>query len=208
MATPNFYTENCSRYFVIGTAQYYTQEDLEANGMDPEMLGEYDPDGTSFNYECERDNILDGLEAMGWEAGEGPTLATYSENLLYGGCEFLLTLQAQMNPGYYSWGACMDFDGTVTVYDNAGNYVNKYDAFGRYAPKEQHVREDNWTGVQGLSSMQAHNIITYISSIIAVRTNQAEKVFSQFADHEFTLVGRFSNGGALYNEVNKRLCEA
>lgn len=207
MATSNFYMENCSRFFVLGTAKYYTQEDIDANEMEPEMLGEYDADGTEFNYECERDNILEGLEAIGWKAGEGNTLATYTENFLYGGCEFSLTLQAQINSGYYE-GACMDFDGTLTVYDNNGEEVNEYDAFGRYVPTEDDVREDNWTGLQGLSNMQAHNIIKYISFIIAERTNQAEKVFSQFAEHELTLAGRFGNGEALYNEVEKRLCEA
>ena len=200
MATSNFYMENCSRFFVLGTAKYYTQEDIDANEMEPEMLGEYDADGTEFNYECERDNILEGLEAIGWKAGEGNTLATYTENFLYGGCEFSLTLQAQINSGYYE-GACMDFDGTLTVYDNNGEEVNEYDAFGRYVPTEDDVREDNWTGLQGLSNMQAHNIIKYISSVIAERTNQAEKVFSQFA-------GRFDNGAALYEDANKRLCEA
>lgn len=207
MATSNFYMENCSRYFVIGTAKYYTQEDIDANEMDPEMLGEYDADGTEFNLECERDNILEGLLAIGWETGEGATLATYTENLLYGGCEFSLTLHAQIDSGYYE-GACMDFDGTLIVYDNNGEEVDEYDAFGRYAPNEEDVCNDNWTGLQGLSNMQAHNIIKYISSVIAERTNQAEKVFSQFAEHELTLAGRFDNGEALYNEVEKRLCEA
>ena len=207
MATSNFYTENCSRYFVIGTAKYYTQEDIDANEMEPEMLGEYDENGTEFNYECERDNILEGLEAIGWKNGEGETLATYTEDLYYGGCGFSLVLKAQINSGYYE-GACMDFDGTVTVYDNEGECVNEYDAFGRYAPTEDDVREDNWTGLQGLSNMQARNLIKYISSVIAERTNQAEKVFSQFAEQEFCLVGRFNSGEALYGKIEKRLCEA
>lgn len=207
MATSNFYMANCSRYYVIGTAKYYTQEDIDTNEMEPEMLGEYDADGTEFNYECERDNILEGLESIGWESGEGNTLATYTENFLYAGCEFSLTLQAQINSGYYE-GACMDFDGTLTVYDNNGEEVNEYDAFGRYVPTEDDVREDNWTGLQGLSNMQAHNIIKYTSSVIAERTNQAGKVFSQFAECELNVVGRFDNGAALYEEANKRLCEA
>lgn len=170
------------------------------------MLGEYDADGTEFNYECERDNILDGLEAIGWEAGEGETLATYTANFGYGGCGFSLVLKAKINSGYYE-GACMDFDGTLTVYDNEDNCVNEYDAFGYYAPKEEHVCEDNWTGKQGLSNMQAKNIIKYISSIIANRTKQAEKVFSQFAECELNGVGRFCNGETLYEKTNKRLCE-
>lgn len=206
MATSNFYTKNCSHIFVIGTAKYYTQEDIDANEMNPEMLGEYDADGTHFVYESELDNILEGLESIGWESGEGATLATYTENFFYGECEISLTLKALINSGYYE-GACLDFDGILTVYDNEDNFVNEYDAFGSYAPKEEDVRIDNWTGSQGLSSMQAHNIIEYISSIIDNRTNQAERVFSQFAEHELILAGMFGNGEVLYNEEKKRLCE-
>lgn len=207
MATSNFYTENCSRYYVIGTAKYFTQEDIDANDWDPEMLGEYDEDGTRLDYEYERDNIFEGLQAIGWEQGEGETLATYTEYLCYGGCNFSLVLKVQINSGYYE-GACMDFDGSLEVYDNNGQMVDLYDAFGNYAPTEDDVREDNWTGLQGLSNMQARNIIKYLSSVIADRANQAEKVFSQFAEYELCIVGRFNSGEALYGKIEKRLCEA
>lgn len=206
MATPIFYTKNCSRFFVIGAAKYYTQEDLDANGMDPEMLGEYDPDGTSFDYESERENILNDLEAIGWEAGEGPTVATYTEIFLYGGCEISLTLKAQINSGYYE-GACMDFDGTLTVYDNEDDYVNEYDAFGSYAPTEDDVIEDDWTGSAGLNKLQAKNIIKKIYSVIKSRKNDAELIFSKNAEKELYIVGLFGDGSALYQEVGKRMCE-
>lgn len=207
MATSNFNMENCSRYFVIGAAKYYTQEDIDANEMSPEMLGEYDEDGTELNFECERDNIIEGLEAVGWEAGEGETLATYTDYFIYGGCEFSLSLEAKVNSGYYE-GACMDFDGALTVYDNDGDEVGEYDVFGRYAANEDDVRGDNWTGNKGLSNMQARNIVQYIRSIVSRQRKQAESVFSQFAEYELTLAGRFNNGASLYNKVEKRLCEA
>lgn len=207
MATSNFNMANCSRYFVIGTAKYYTQEDIDENEMAPEMLGEYDEDGTKLNYKCERDNIIEGLESVGWEAGEGETLATYTDDFLYGGCEFSLSLEAKINPGYYE-GACMDFDGALTVYDNEGDEVGEYDVFGRYAANEDDVRGDNWTGKQGLSNMQARNIVQQIRNFVYRHTKQAEEVFSHFAEYELTLAGRFNNGASLYNKVEKRLCEA
>lgn len=207
MATSNFNMANCSRYFVIGTAKYYTQEDIDANEMAPEMLGEYDEDGTKLNYKCERDNIIEGLEAVGWEAGEGETLATYTATFRYAGCEFSIELQAKINPGYYD-GACMDFDGALLVYENNGDFVCEYDVFGRYAPTEDDVRGDNWTGNQGLSNMQARNIVQHIRNFVYRHTKQAEEVFSRFAEYELTLAGLFNNGASLYNKVDKRLCEA
>ena len=34
MSTPNFALKNASRYFVFGMPQYYTQEDIDENGLD------------------------------------------------------------------------------------------------------------------------------------------------------------------------------
>lgn len=207
MATSNFYSANCSRYFVIGTAKYYTQDDIDDNELDQSLLGEYDPDGTEVVYEYERESILEGLEAIGWQAGDDDTLAEYTATFRYAGCEFSLELQTKINPGYYE-GACMDFDGALFVYDNNGYEVGEYDVFGRYAANEDDVRADNWTGNQGLSNMQARNIVQYIRSFVSRQRKQAEEVFSRFAEYELTLAGRFNDGSSLYNKVEKRLCES
>ena len=42
MATGNFFNANCTRYFVLGMNKYYTKEDVEANEMAPELVGEFD----------------------------------------------------------------------------------------------------------------------------------------------------------------------
>ena len=39
MSTPNFSLKNASRYFVFGMPAYYTQEDIDENGLDQELLG-------------------------------------------------------------------------------------------------------------------------------------------------------------------------
>ena len=39
MSTPNFALKNASRYFVLGMPVYYTQEDIDENGLDQDLLG-------------------------------------------------------------------------------------------------------------------------------------------------------------------------
>ena len=39
MSTPNFTLKNASRYFVLGMPVYYTQEDIDENGLDQDLLG-------------------------------------------------------------------------------------------------------------------------------------------------------------------------
>ena len=207
MATSNFNMENCSRYFVIGTAKYYTQNDIDDNELDQSLLGEFDPEGTEVEYEYERESILEGLRAVGWQAGDDDTLAEYTATFRYAGCEFSLELQAKINPGYYE-GACMDFDGALSVCDNNGDEVGEYEVFGRYAANEDDVCSDNWTGNQGLSNMQARNIVQYIRSFVSRQRKRAEEVFSRFAEYELTVAGRCNDGSSLYNKVEKRLCEA
>ena len=46
MSTPNFSLKNASRYFVFGMPAYYTQEDIDENGLDQELLDKYDGDKT------------------------------------------------------------------------------------------------------------------------------------------------------------------
>lgn len=41
MATCNFISANCTRYFVLGMNKYYSKEEVEENGLDPELVGEY-----------------------------------------------------------------------------------------------------------------------------------------------------------------------
>ena len=49
MSTLNFALKNASRYFVFGTPQYYTQEDIDENELDQELLDKYDEIGTEDN---------------------------------------------------------------------------------------------------------------------------------------------------------------
>ena len=206
MATPNFHTANCSRYFVIDTPKYITQEAIDANGWPQEWLGEYDEEQTNFDCMCAVDNIVYGLRQFGWDRSNGDEIAYKNEEVYYGGCQISLEITAEINSGYYD-GACMDFGGKVTVYDRDGYQVDTYDMFGNYAPDEDTVRDDNWTGLQGLSNIQAANIIRHMSAIIDDMKNEAEKVFSEYAEHELFLDWIAGNGEAGYSEAPTRLCD-
>ena len=70
MSTPNFALKNASRYFVFGMPQYYTQEDIDANELDRDLLGEFDEIGTEVNFEAAKDNVAYELKANGWNGIE------------------------------------------------------------------------------------------------------------------------------------------
>lgn len=206
MAAPNFYTANCSRYFVIGTSKYINQDAIDANEWAPDMLGQYDEERTYMDYEDEKENIVYGLKEIGWDRSNGDEIAYKDEDVYYGGCQISLEITAEINSGYYE-GACMDFGGKMTVYDRDGYQVNTYDMFGNYAPDEDDVRADNWTGLQGLSNIQAGNIIRHLADIIDGLKNEAEKVFSQYAEYELFCAWHAGNGEAGYCEASTRLCD-
>lgn len=206
MATSKFFMANCSRYFVIGTNKFIDQEAINANDWDQNMLDQYDEEQTYMDYEDEKENIVYGLKAIGWDRSNGDEIACKTEEAYYGGCQISLEITAEIHSGYYD-GACMDFGGKVTVYDRDGYHVGTYDMFGNYAPDEDTVRDDNWTGRQGLSNIQAANIIRHMSAIIDDMKNEAEKVFSKYAEYELFCAWHANNGEAGYSEAPIRLCD-
>ena len=209
MATCNFMSANCTRYFAIGMNRYFTKEDVEECDLDPELEGEYDELGTETDYEDSKLNIVSGLQEKGWEDYDGyeddaRVIASKDKSLVYGGCEISLEIKALVRPGYYE-GACMDLSGKVTI-DSAGDYWTgspEYDLFDGF--DESDVIEDNWTGNAGLDHLQAKNIIKKLNSIIEDLRNEAEYVFSCYCGEELAVAYHCSNGETGYNRIEKRL---
>ena len=209
MATCNFMSANCTRYFAIGMNRYFTKEDVEECDLDPELEGEYDELGTETDYEDSKLNIVSGLQEKGWEDYDGyeddaRVIAYKDKSLVYGGCEISLEIKALVRPGYYE-GACMDLSGKVTI-DSAGDYWTgspEYDLFDGF--DESDVIEDNWTGNAGLDHLQAKNIIKKLNSIIEDLRNEAEYVFSCYCGEELAVAYHCSNGETGYNRIEKRL---
>ena len=209
MATGNFMSANCTRYFAIGMNRYFTKEDVEECDLDPELEGEYDELGTETDYEDSKQNIVSGLQEKGWDdfngyEGDACVIASKDKSLVYGGCEISLEIKALVRPGYYE-GACMDLSGKVTI-DSAGDYWTgspEYDLFDGF--DESDVIEDNWTGNAGLDHLQAKNIIKKLNSIIEDLRNEAEYVFSCNCGEELAVAYHCSNGETGYNRIEKRL---
>lgn len=211
MAVANFFNANCTRYFVLGMNKYYTKEDVEANEMAPELVGEFDEVQTEFDYQTEKENIVSELQKKGWEdfdgyEGEAQVIAYKNKTLVYGGCEISLEIKALVRSGYYE-GACMDLSGKVTI-DSAGDYWTgspEYDMFDDGEFSEISVVDDNWTGNPGLDHLQAKNIINKLNSIIEDLKIEAEYAFSRGCEREMLQAYHCSNGEAGYFNIQKKL---
>lgn len=208
MATCNFYNANCSRYFVFGMNRYYTKEDVEECGLDPELEGQFDEFGTEEDYDFAEQNIVSGLQAKGWEDYDGyeddaRVIAYKDKSLVYGGCEISLEIKALVRSGYYE-GACMDLSGKVTI-DSAGDYWTgspEYDLFDDF--DESYVIDDNWTGNAGLDHLQAKNIIKKLNAIIEDLKFEAEYAF-RGCEREMFQAYHCSNGETGYFNIQKKL---
>ena len=211
MATANFFNANCTRYFVLGMNKYYTKEDVEANEMAPELVGEFNEVQTEFDYQTEKENIVSELQKKGWEdfdgyEGEAQVIAYKNKTLVYGGCEISLEIKALVRSGYYE-GACMDLSGKVII-DSAGDYWTgspEYDMFDDGEFSEISVVDDNWTGNPGLDHLQAKNIINKLNSIIEDLKIEAEYAFSRGCEREMFQAYHCSNGEAGYFNIQKKL---
>ena len=209
MATCNFMSANCTRYFAIGMNRYFTKEDVEEYDLDPELEGEFDEFGTETDYEDSKQNIISGLQEKGWDdydgyEGDARVIAYKDESLVYGGCEISLEIKALVRSGYYE-GACMDLSGKVTI-DSAGDYWTgspEYDLFDDF--DESYVIDDNWTGNAGLDHLQAKNIINKLNSIIEDLKIEAEYAFSSGCEREMFQAYHCSNGEAGYFNIQKKL---
>ena len=187
MATCNFYNENCSRYFAIGMNKYYTKEDVEENGLDPDLVDEVDEVLTDMEFQAEKDSIVSDLEEKGWSSCD-----EYEDDAL-------------VRSGYYE-GACMDFSGMVSVYGGWDSWCHEtpeYDMFDEI--DETAVIDDDWTNNPGLNCLQAKNIIKKLDSIIEDLRDEAEYVFSRACDNELYEAYHCSNGETGYGETQKRL---
>ena len=209
MATCNFMSANCTRYFVLGMNRYITKEDVKECDLDPELEGLYDEFGTDSDYEFAKQNIVSGLQKKGWEDFDGyednaHVIAYKTATINYGGCEISLEINALVRSGYYE-GACMDLSGKVII-DSAGDYWTgspEYDLFEDF--NELYVTDDNWTGNAGLDHLQAKNIIKKLNSIIEELKNEAEYVFSCGCEYELYQAYCCDNGETGYGKMQKRL---
>ena len=212
MSTPNFALKNASRYFVFGMPVYYTQEDIGENGLDQDLLGEYDELDTEANYEADKENVACELKAKGWHdieeyAGDRyyPTtlFSEKTKTFWFGSTSIDITIQAGCTSGYYEaanfdWFAKVRVHGVIDGWNETFEY--EHDEL-----EADDVIRDNWYDNKGLSKIHAAHIIRKIEAIIDEMKNEAEMAFSMYCDEEMYRAYLCSNGEAGYNRTDKRL---
>ena len=213
MSTPNFALQNASRYFVFGMPVYYTQEDIDANELDQDLLGHYNEIGTEDNYYNDKGNVAHELKTKGWcdidecDGDRNYPTHLFSEKTktiwLNGQTSVDVTIQAGYTSGYYE---AANFDWFVKI--KVDGMIDGYNETFEYEPDEldpYDVIRDNWYDNKGLSKIHAAHIVRKINAIIDELKNEAELAFSMHCDEEIGLTCIFSNGEAIYNRIGKRL---
>ena len=212
MSTPNFALKNASRYFVLGMPVYYTQEDIDENGLDQELLDKYDEFGTEANYYDVKHNVAYELKAKGWhnidECDGDRSYPTHlfsqkAESLMCGNTPIDIIIQAGCTSGYYE-AANFDWFVYIKTYRKAEYYYEtcNYDYDDLTADD---VIRDDWYDNKGLSKIHAAHIVRKINAIIDELKNEAELAFSMYSDEELCCAWIASNGEACYDRTGKRL---
>lgn len=212
MSTPNFALKNASRYFVIGKPVYYTQEDIDENGLDQDLVGVCDRVSTHMNYVDDKDNVAYELKTKGWHDIDEhdwdrsyPT-ALFSEktvSIKYGGNRLDVTIQAGCTDGYYQT-ANFDWFGSIKIYRRVDYYYETCD-YDYNDLTADDVINDDWYENKGMSKIHAAHILRKIESIIDDLKNEAELAFSMFCDEELYCAWQANNGEAGYSKTGKRL---
>lgn len=212
MSTPNFALKNASRYFVLGMPVYYTQEDIDENDLDQELLDKYDESGTEANYYDVKHNVAYELKAKGWhniDECDGdrsyPThlFAQKEEWRQCGDTSIEIIIQAGCTSGYYE-AANFDWFAKVSVHGVIDGWYETFEYESDELDANDVIR-DNWYDNKGLSKIHAAHIIRKIEAIIDELKNEAELAFSMYCDEEMGLTCIFSNGEAIYDRTGKRL---
>ena len=212
MSTPNFALKNASRYFVLGMPVYYTQEDIDENELDQDLLGKYDEFGTEANYYADKENVYYALKAKGWhdiDEFDGdrsyPThlFAQKAESLMCGNTPIDIIIQAGCTSGYYE-AANFDWFVNIKTYRKAEYYYEtcNYDYDDLTADD---VIRDDWYDNKGLSKIHSTHVIRKIQAIIDELKNEAELAFSMYCDEEMYCAYQCFNGEAGYSRTGKRL---
>lgn len=212
MSTPNFTLQNASRYFVFGTPVYYTQEDIDANELEQDLLDHFDEIGTEVNYEAGKENVAWELKAKGWhdidecDGDRSYPTSLFSEKtktISFGSTSVDITVQAGCTSGYYE-AANFDWFANIKTYRKVDYYYEtcNYDYNDLTADD---VIDDNWLDNNGLSKIHAARIIRKIQAIIDELKNEAELAFSKYCDEEMFCAWQAFNGEAGYSKAGTRL---
>lgn len=206
MSTPNFKNVNASKYYVFGSAKYYTEDELNESGGNLSLVGQYDEVGTQIDFESDLYNCQAELCRKGWseeDKRDGDLgypdfiFASKTESVLCAGVEINVTLSAKAVSGYYE-AATFDYEAAFEVYDRNGYYLGQYDEEGM---TEESVIDDGFCANIGLSKIHAANIIRKVYEALQAMKDEAEEVFSMYCEGEYIVAYSFGNGETGYRKI-------
>lgn len=196
MATCNFSSRNTSKIFAFGMNKYLTQDDIDCGYRSQENLGEFDPDLTYTDMQCEIGDVMCALEKLGYsEYRKGDVFMTKDIYFTYCGFDFRIEISAKYLVGYYE-GASWDYD----IVLHLGNWL-EYDLCEDFPFTAEMMFDAGWHDNKGFLKMQEKNINNKIEKEKAKLVEEIETVFANNSEEILRVVGRFSNGSALYESV-------
>jgi len=206
MSTPNFATANASKIFAFGSNKYYDQETIDANNYPQEWLGEYDECRTQDDFDFSIESCKSALLRLGWdEIDENDGDRSYNTHYFaervkaveIAGITAYVKVQAGSTSGYYS-GANFDWSASVEL----DSIYDEYELTGRYALTAEDVIKDGWLENRGMCKIQAKNIIKRIYETFRNLVEECEDVFEQCSENRLACIGIFSNGEAIYENLD------
>lgn len=199
MATANFPNVNTSKIYAFGFNRYFDADTIEANDYPAEWLDQYDEMATRDDYEWYRDDAIQQLNDKGWRDNcNGDAIAKKSVCVSVAGIDVHISVEARVLAGYYE-AAVYDYEANINVIDRDG-----YD-LGNYDPDidAETIIADNWCCNAGLTKIQAANIVRKVSETLKALYDEAEAVFQACSEYRLACSGRFSNGEAVYVNIEE-----
>ena len=194
MATNNFANpKNASKYYVVltGDADEWQYDDLKDNlGEDIENAGGDsldEPIGHDRNYHRQ-------------------ALGKFEENESFGDIEIEIRLTVLIQSAYYE-GATLDY--LIEVY-NGYEYVEIEEGFYTNTTEDMvndlfdlKYNEHSYSEMsKGLRVIQSRHAKNWLDKEIKTQSEKIEKILESYSEHKLQKVGGFSNGEAVYQEVN------
>ncbi len=184
MSAPNFYNMNASRVYIVG------EEDLD--------------------YDLIREAIQAAGESQGWSPDDSRDrernypgtiiLEKHFAVVLCADYVYRFTAQIIIRSGYYA-GANLDYQ----IKGDAGDLVHDWDSVKDFAEDEAGAVGDDlvyrsgWS--RGLAAMQKKNFAKKLAAAVGSLTAECEKFMAENCSEQYSLVGVFSNGEAVYERI-------
>jgi len=195
MGTNNFHVVNASRYFVV----FESTEDEETGETICPDQWDYEEGKNDFiefiNEEAEKAGLRvtntksDPHELRSYGSG---SLTAVCKSCALAGVDLQVTITAVVRSGYYD-GATLDWH---MYYDVDGRW-----SYGSDELPEVEEIEDSWE--TNLRVIHARKAINRLEAMAEELSEFMEQQFSKMSGVELAKVGQFSNGEAVYKQIDK-----